>query len=102
MDGLPDPPDEMLRRFGVTFVLDDRLELFLEFGPIEARGTRAEMVREAGSLAGIELPVKEVLDLRQNLFTANLGQGHAPVPRPITASRALFFPDGAETSRSRS
>src|SRR5438067_6795757 len=71
---------------------EDLLQLALEVSPIQAGGALHQVLGEVEGPVGGELPVDEGLDLGQDLVTADLGQVHAPAPRPTTASPGPFFP----------
>ena len=68
----------MLRGLGSALGPDDLLQPAPELGPLEARWAVREVLGELHGLDLIELTMEVVLDLGQNLFAANLGQGHAP------------------------
>ncbi|HEX2088580.1 MAG TPA: hypothetical protein VHI54_01420 [Actinomycetota bacterium] len=67
-----DPDAEVLGRLGAAFGPDDHFERPSEFGALQARPALGEVHSEMGGLAGIELPVKEMLDLGQHFVAANL------------------------------
>jgi hypothetical protein len=72
LDGLPDPDHEVVGRLRPAFVSDDLFQPSLELGSVETGTARTEVPLEVGGPTPIELPMKEVLDLGQNLFAANL------------------------------
>ena len=81
---LPDRPADLLqevlggRRRSAALHADDLLQATLEVGPLKARPTDPEVLRQMGGPGRVELSVDEVLDLVQYLFAANLGQDPAP------------------------